>query len=52
MLTAETDGAACFAKALAAGEPVTLAGITSVATSLGAAAGARGEETPEARPET
>jgi len=36
VLTAETDGAACFAKALAAGEPVTLAGITSVATSLGA----------------
>ncbi|EOD35485.1 L-serine dehydratase [Emiliania huxleyi CCMP1516] len=29
VLTAETDGAACFAKALAAGEPVTLAGITS-----------------------
>ena len=37
VLTAETDGAACFAAALAAGgEPTRLEAITSVATSLGA----------------
>lgn len=36
VLAVETEGAASFAAALAAGEPVTLPAITSVATSLGA----------------
>jgi cysteine synthase len=36
VLTAETDGAACFARAHAAGAPVRLDRITSIATSLGA----------------
>jgi L-serine/L-threonine ammonia-lyase len=36
VIAVETDGAASFAAALAAGEPVTLAAITSIATSLGA----------------
>jgi L-serine/L-threonine ammonia-lyase len=36
VIAVETDGAASFAAALAAGEPVTLPAITSVATSLGA----------------
>ncbi len=36
IIAVETDGAASFAAALAAGEPVTLPAITSVATSLGA----------------
>lgn len=36
VLAVETEGAASFAAALQAGEPVTLAAITSVATSLGA----------------
>lgn len=36
VVAVETDGAASFAAALAAGEPVTLPAITSVATSLGA----------------
>lgn len=36
VLTAETDGAACLARALEAGAPVRLDGITSIATSLGA----------------
>jgi L-serine/L-threonine ammonia-lyase len=36
VIAVETDGAASFAAALAAGEPVTLPAITSIATSLGA----------------
>ena len=36
LITTETEGAACFACAKAAGEPVRLDAITSVATSLGA----------------
>ncbi len=36
VIAVETEGAASFAAALAAGEPVTLPAITSVATSLGA----------------
>ena len=36
VVSAETDGANCLAAAHAAGEPVRLDGITSVATSLGA----------------
>ena len=36
VISAETDGANCFAAAVAAGEPVKLDAITSVATSLGA----------------
>jgi L-serine/L-threonine ammonia-lyase len=36
VVAAETEGAASFAAALAAGEPVTLRSITSIATSLGA----------------
>ena len=36
VLTAETEGAACFARAVEAGESVRLGGIESVATSLGA----------------
>eukprot|EP00965_Chrysotila_dentata_P134101 4434849-Pleurochrysis_carterae.AAC.1 len=36
VLTAETDGAACFSASLSAGESVRLSAITSVATSLGA----------------
>ena len=36
LVSAETDGANCFAAAVAAGEPVRLEGIRSVATSLGA----------------
>jgi len=36
VLTAETEGAACFARAHRAGSAVRLDGITSVATSLGA----------------
>jgi L-serine/L-threonine ammonia-lyase len=36
VVAVETEGAASFAAALAAGEPVTLPGITSIATSLGA----------------
>ena len=36
VLAVETEGAASFAAALAAGEPVTLPAITSLATSLGA----------------
>jgi L-serine/L-threonine ammonia-lyase len=36
VIAVETDGAASFAATLAAGEPVTLAAITSIATSLGA----------------
>ena len=36
VLAVETAGAASYAAALAAGEPVTLPGITSIATSLGA----------------
>jgi L-serine/L-threonine ammonia-lyase len=36
VIAAETDGAASYAAALAAGEPVTLPAITSIATSLGA----------------
>ncbi|MBC7414928.1 MAG: pyridoxal-phosphate dependent enzyme [Herminiimonas sp.] len=36
VIAVETEGAASYAAALAAGEPVTLAAITSVATSLGA----------------
>jgi L-serine/L-threonine ammonia-lyase len=36
VVAVETDGAASFAAALAAGEPVTLPAITSIATSLGA----------------
>ena len=36
LITAETDGACCFARAVGAGRPVRLDAITSVATSLGA----------------
>lgn len=36
VIAVETEGAASFAAALAAGEPVTLPAITSIATSLGA----------------
>ncbi len=36
VIAVETEGAACFAAAIAAGEPVTLPAITSIATSLGA----------------
>jgi len=36
VIAVETDGAASFAAALRAGEPVTLPAITSIATSLGA----------------
>jgi len=36
VISAETDGANCFAAAVAAGEPVKLDAITSIATSLGA----------------
>jgi L-serine/L-threonine ammonia-lyase len=36
VIAAETEGAASYAAALAAGEPVTLPAITSIATSLGA----------------
>jgi L-serine/L-threonine ammonia-lyase len=36
VVAVETEGAASFAAALAAGEPVTLPAITSIATSLGA----------------
>ena len=36
VIAVETDGAASFAAALAAGQPVTLPAITSIATSLGA----------------
>jgi L-serine/L-threonine ammonia-lyase len=36
VIAAETDGAASYAAALAAGEPVTLPAINSIATSLGA----------------
>ncbi|GAB4393649.1 MAG: threonine/serine dehydratase [Gammaproteobacteria bacterium] len=36
LLTAETEGAACFARSVAAGKLVTLSAITSKATSLGA----------------
>jgi L-serine/L-threonine ammonia-lyase len=36
VIAAETDGAASYAAALAAGEPVALPAITSIATSLGA----------------
>ena len=36
VVSAETDGANCFAAAFAAGKPVRLNAITSVATSLGA----------------
>jgi hypothetical protein len=36
VVTVETDGAASFARALEAGAPVRLDGITSIATSLGA----------------
>ena len=36
LVTAETEGADCFARARAAGGPVRLDAITSVATSLGA----------------
>jgi L-serine/L-threonine ammonia-lyase len=36
VIAVETDGAASFASALAAGKPVTLPSITSIATSLGA----------------
>jgi L-serine/L-threonine ammonia-lyase len=36
VIAVETDGAASFAAALAAGRPVTLPAITSIATSLGA----------------
>jgi L-serine/L-threonine ammonia-lyase len=36
VIAAETEGAASFAAALAAGQPVTLPAITSIATSLGA----------------
>lgn len=36
VVAVETEGAASFAAALAAGAPVTLAGISSIATSLGA----------------
>ena len=36
VVAVETEGAASYAAALAAGEPVTLPGITSIATSLGA----------------
>jgi L-serine/L-threonine ammonia-lyase len=36
VVAAETDGAASYAAALAAGEPVALPAITSIATSLGA----------------
>ena len=36
LVTAETEGASCFASAMEAGEPVRLDAITSVATSLGA----------------
>jgi L-serine/L-threonine ammonia-lyase len=36
VVAVETDGAASFAAALAAGKPVTLPAITSIATSLGA----------------
>ncbi len=38
VIACETEGADCFAKALAAGQVVELKGITSVATSLGAKA--------------
>jgi L-serine/L-threonine ammonia-lyase len=36
VIAAETEGAASYAAALAAGEPITLPAITSIATSLGA----------------
>ena len=36
VVTCETEGADCFAAAMAAGDLVTLDGITSVAKSLGA----------------